>query len=70
MLCYPFIMNTSVKHGLGTQQKSWQHVYTMPDFFIFPITYIKSCVAYCNMEFDFGRIIGKERIYVVSPLSE
>ena len=63
-------MNTSVKHGLGTQQKFGQHVYTTPDFFFVPITYIKSRVAYCKMEFDFGRIIGKERIYVVSPLSE
>lgn len=43
---------------------------TSPDFFFVPVQCIKSRVAYCNVEVDFGRIIGKERVNIVSPLSE
>ena len=42
---------------------------TLPDWFFIPISYIQSRVAYCEIEVDFGHIIGKENIVVVSPLA-
>lgn len=43
---------------------------TLPDLFFVPVHCIKSRVAYSKVEVDFGRIIGKETVMVVSPLSE
>ena len=52
--------------GHPTQIWAWS---TLPDWFFIPISYIQSRVAYCETEVDFGHIIGKENIVVVSPLA-
>ena len=52
----------------GHPTETWARS-TLPDWFFIPISYIQSRVAYCEMEVDFGHIIGKENIVVVSPLA-
>ena len=42
---------------------------TLPDWFFIPISYIQSRVAYCEVEVDFGHVISREKIMVVSPLA-
>ena len=39
------------------------------DFYYIRLTSIKSRVAYCETEMDFGKFIGKQTVFVVSPLS-
>ena len=40
-----------------------------PDIYYISLSSIKSTVAYCETQVDFGRIIGKQTVYVVSLLS-
>ena len=42
---------------------------TTPDAFYIPLHHIKTRVAYCATLVDFGRVIGKEMVYVVSLMS-
>ena len=67
-LLYHSTINTNVKYGLVIQLKYGHGPLYLTVFFI-PISYIQSCVAYCEIEVDFGHIIGKENIVVVSPLA-
>ena len=41
---------------------------TLPDCFFLPISYVVSRVAYCELDVNFGRFIGREKVIFVSPL--
>ena len=43
---------------------------TVPDLILIPISFISCLVALCELEVDFGRVIGKQKVFVVSPLSD
>ena len=43
---------------------------TVPDLIFIPISFISCRVALCELEVDFGRVIGKQKVFVVSPLSD
>ena len=51
----------------GSPVEVWSTVTTQDIHFI-PISSIKCRVAYSQQEVDFGRIIGTERVTIVSPL--
>lgn len=43
---------------------------TLHDIIFIPISYIRCRVALSEVEVDFGQFIGKEKVFIVSPLSD
>ena len=43
---------------------------TVPDLFFVPVNYIKCRVALSELKVNFGRVIGVQKVFVVSPLSD
>lgn len=66
-LLYHSTMNTNVKYYLVIQLKHGHGPLYLTGFLFLSATY--SRVAYCEIEVDFGHIIGKENIVVLSPLA-
>ena len=43
---------------------------TVPDLFFVPVNYIKCRVALSELKVNFGRVIGVQKVFVVSLLSD
>lgn len=67
--CVSYHFEHRCKVWFGYPTEVWARA-TSHDLFFIPIMSIRSRVAYCELEVDFGRIIGKEKVMVVSPLSD
>ena len=65
--CVHFFDEHPCKVWFGGPTQVWTR--TTPDAFYIPLDHIKTRVAYCETLVDFGRIIGKEVVYIVSLLS-
>ena len=64
-----FYFQHEYKVWFGYPTEVWA-LSTMSDVFFIPIEHIICRVAYAKMEVDFGRLIGKQEVMVVSPLAD
>lgn len=63
-----FYFQHEYKVWFGYPTEVWA-LSTLPDLFFIPINYIVSRVAYCELEVNFGHLVGNQRVMVVSPIS-
>lgn len=66
--CVSFYYEHDCKVWFGDPTQVWARS-TSPDCYYVRLPSIKSRVAYCETVVDFGRYIGKQTVFVVSPLS-
>ena len=66
--CVQFHHNHQCKVWFGGPTQVWATSLEIDAFFV-PLYSISSHVALCCTEVDFGRVIGKQKVLVVSPLS-
>ena len=64
-----FYFQYEQKMWFGYPTEVWA-LSTTPDLFFIPINFIASRVPYCEVDVNFGRFIGTEKVMVVSPLSD